>query len=153
MRYRAIVLLACSLILSSCDRSPSGVTTQPQVTVAIVDGLKTTHTFHRGVALDSFLKTLPSGSVDFLDVSDAQPYVIAVVQVRQADGEAKPPAGGVPHEFQTTFHGKGATESTKKWKPAEGNNSGTWTAVFVLPDSMETGETRLVSESTPDEAA
>src|SRR5437773_792923 len=139
----------CGEETEQCWRGePSGVTTQPQVMASIVDGLETTHTFHRGVDLGSFLKTLPSGSVDFLDTSDAQPYVNAAVQVRQTVGEGKAPVGAAPREFQTIFHGKGAGESAKKWKPAAGNNSGTWTAVFVLPDSMEKGETRLAAYPT-----
>lgn len=148
-----IVLLACSFALASCDRSPSGSTPatsarQPEVTVSTVDGLEITQTFHREVDLGAFLKTLPSGSVDVLDTTDDQPHVIAVVEVKQAASAGQAPAT-TPHGFQTVFRGKGDTPVTKQWTPAAGNTSNTWRAVFVLPDSIEKGETRLISDRQP----
>jgi hypothetical protein len=140
--------LAVSLGLASCDRSPSGGTAsaagrKPQVTVSAVDGFEITHAFHRDVDFDSFLKTIPTGSVDLVDTTDAQPYVIVVVEARWLSDRAEAQSGAAPRVFRTIFRGMGAAESAREWKPVEGNHSGKSTAIFVLPASMEEAETRL----------
>jgi len=117
------------------------------VSVSSVDGFEITHKLHRNVQLEAFLKTLPSGSVDHVDINDSRPYLIAVVEVTSkpgSDGKQEKPS---PQAFQTIFHGK--DELVKKWEPAKGNKSGRWSAVFVLPDSISRAETSLVDNGSP----
>jgi hypothetical protein len=106
--------------------------------------LEITHTFHRGVDLAAFLKTLPSGSVDHVDFNDTRPYLIAVVNAVSSKGEAAAPGKELPRGFETVFHTKDGGRFVKKWGPAEGNKSGRCSAVFVLPASVVRGETRPV---------
>jgi hypothetical protein len=152
MRFRisVVALLACAFA-TSCDRPQPATATPagappPTTSVATFDGFQATHDFRDDVDLATFLRSLPCGSVDHLDSTHEEPYVIAVVQVSRSAAGNVVPASDAPVEFETSFRGKGDAGSVMRWKPASGNNSGTWTAVFVLPESVDQGQTRLAPQ-------
>jgi hypothetical protein len=110
--------------------------------VSKVDGLEITHRLHRQVEVVAFLATLPSGSLDHVSLKNAQPYLVALVEVVSQRPESAP-GKQTPRAFETTFHTPDGPLH-EKWQPAEGNQSGKWSAVFTVPVSVTKAETRPV---------
>src|SRR5687767_11453871 len=147
-----VLLLACASALASFDRPAQGpaapasapaTAPAPELSVSAVDGLEMTHALHRDVDVLSFLKTQPSGSVDYLDIGDSQPGVIVVVDVKRTDADGAAPVAPLPRAFETIFRGDGDGQLTRKWKPTEQNASGKYRAIFVVPGSIKQAETRV----------
>jgi hypothetical protein len=99
------------------------------------------HEFYRDISLDEFLKMLPAGSVDSVNLDFREdPQVFAIVKVPDQPGKDL-----TKIRFATTFKTQDGQSIDKSWTAAKDRKSGKAAAVFCLPLSVVDGETRLIS--------
>lgn len=138
------VFVAVSLI--GCQRQPPAASQPRDINPAAIkpylvkSNAGIAHEFYRGVSLDEFLKTLPPGSVDFIDlVLDKSPQVFALIKVPDQSGK------DFTHlRFETTFKTRDGQVIDKRWTAAQDRKSGEAKAVFCVPLSVVEGETKVV---------
>lgn len=107
---------------------------------AVMENAGAVHSLYRELPLTEISQALPSGSVDAIDVDTRYPrHVIGIVEVTYPNGK--------PHRFQTTFKSSEGKTIVKQWQPAEGNPGPTATGLFMLPENIVSGTTK-VSESS-----
>jgi len=104
------------------------------------DGIE--HEFYRDVSVDAFLKQIPSGSIDSLDMNlDGGPQVIALVKVPESrEMDLK------KIRFETRFTTNDGQEISKQWAVSD-KSVGKITALFCLPPSVVGGETKLAQNA------
>jgi hypothetical protein len=138
------IVIAGSLL--GCQRQPlastgpaalSNADIKP-VSIKINDGIE--HEFYRNVSLDAFLKQLPSGSVDSLELNaDEDRQVFALVKVPE-----QPALDLAKVRFVTLFKTRDGKIIEKRWTAAKGRKSGKTIALFCLPPSVVEGETKII---------
>jgi len=100
------------------------------------------HEFYHEVSLDSFLKQLPTGSVDSVNLDFGKgPQVFALVKVPEQPGKDL-----TQLRFETSFQTQDGQVIDKHWTAATDRKSGKVTAVFSLPPSVIGGETKVVAK-------
>src|SRR6266550_1080353 len=78
------------------------------------------HEFYRDISLDAFLKMLPTGSVDSVNLDfDKGPQVYALVKVPDQVGKDL-----ARIRFETTFKTQDGQKIDKHWTAAQGRKSG-----------------------------
>lgn len=101
------------------------------------------HEFYREVSLDDFLKLLPTGAIDSVDLNIGNgPQVFALVKVPD-----QPDRDLAKVRFETTFKTRDGQVIDKQWTAAKDRKSGKAAAVFCLPPSVVDGETKVVPSS------
>jgi hypothetical protein len=99
------------------------------------------HEFYRGISLDEFLKILPTGSVDSVDLDFSKgPQVYALVKVPDQIGKDL-----TKIRFETIFKTQDGRSIEKHWTAAKGRTSGKSMAMFCLPVSVVEGQTKILS--------
>jgi hypothetical protein len=139
------LMLATSLI--GCQREEPAPPKKPGNTnpAAIKPFLTKTnggidHEFYRDISLDAFLKMLPTGSVDSVNLDfDKGPQVYALVKVPDQVGKDL-----ARTRFETTFKTADGQKIDKHWTAAEGRKSGQAMAVFCVSPSVIDAETKVV---------
>ena len=107
---------------------------------AVMENAGAVHSLYRELPLMEISQVLPSDRVDAIDVDTRYPrHVIGIVEVTYPNGK--------PHGFQTTFKNSEGKTIVKQWQPAEENPGPTATGLFMLPENIVSGTTR-VSESS-----
>ncbi|EDL59424.1 hypothetical protein [Gimesia maris] len=107
---------------------------------AVMENAGAVHSLYRELPLMEIAQALPSNTVDAIDVDTRYPkHVIGIVEVTYPNGK--------PHRFQTTFKNSAGKSIVKQWQPAEGNPGPTATGLFMLPETIVSGTTK-VSESS-----
>lgn len=105
------------------------------------DGIE--HEFYRNISLEAFLKQLPSGTVDSLDMNfDGGPQVFALVKVPEQAGRDLTKV-----RFETTFRMPDGQVISKRWTAAKDRKVGSVAALFCLPPAVVGGETKIVQQS------
>lgn len=106
---------------------------------AVMENAGAVHSLYRELPLMEIAQALPSNTVDAIDVDTRYPqHVIGVVEVTYPNGK--------PQRFQTTFKSSAGKTIVKQWQPAEGNPGPTAVGLFMLPENIVSGTTK-VSES------
>ncbi len=101
------------------------------------------HEFYRNVRLDKFLKQIPSGSVDSVNLElDAGPKVFALVKVPEQSG-----LDLTKVRFKTTFQLQDGQAIEKEWTATKDRRSGKAAALFCLPLTVIGGETKIVQSA------
>jgi hypothetical protein len=85
------------------------------------------YAYHPNEGIDSLARTLPAGSVDALEMTDAMTGLMLVVV--EATVTPKPSS---PQKLITTFRLPSGTEVQKPWQGAAGNASGFYRAIFTV---------------------
>lgn len=107
---------------------------------AVMENAGAVHSLYRELPLMEIAQALPSNTVDAIDVDTRYPqHVIGIVEVTYPKEK--------PHRFQTTFKSSAGKSIVKQWQPAEGNPGPTATGLFMLPETIVSGTTK-VSESS-----
>lgn len=107
---------------------------------AVMENARAVHSLYRELPLMEIAQALPSNTVDAIDVDTRYPkHVIGIVEVTYPKEK--------PHRFQTTFKSSAGKSIVKQWQPAEGNPGPTATGLFMLPETIVSGTTK-VSESS-----
>ncbi len=92
------------------------------------------YVFHRDTPLAEITKTLPKGSVDYIDFDVVDnPNVLVVVTA------SAPPRDGLT--FKTAFSGNGSVRIEKEWTPSTRKGDDEHVGIFVLPKSINHGKT------------
>jgi hypothetical protein len=148
LRFASLLVFGFTALLIGCQGEPSTSPTPGTQKPAIKPFLVKTHKgidheFYRDVSLDEFFKTLPTGSVDSVElIADKGSPVFALVKVpEQADKDLD------KIHFETVFTIQNGQSIEKRWSAAKGRKSGKAVAVFCLPAEVIGGETRIVSNS------
>jgi hypothetical protein len=137
-RTSLFAVVCCGLVAGCRPAGPPGVSPIKPFAVQTNDGID--HELYRGVSLDAFLKQLPSGSIDSLDMSfDNGSQVFALVKVPE-----QPARNLTKVRFETTFKTQDGQKIEKRWTAAAGRTAGKVTGLFCLPPSVTGGETRVV---------
>jgi hypothetical protein len=147
----SLAALAVAGLLMGCQQ---GSPTKPTPAAPADGGIKPfavrtndgiDHEFYRDVSLDAFLKQLPSGSVDSLDLDlGGGPRVFALVKVPEQPG-----VDLTTVRFETTFRTQDGQAIDKHWAAAKDRKVGKAVGVFCLPLSVVGGETRIVRPGAP----
>jgi hypothetical protein len=99
------------------------------------------HEFYRDISLEDFLKMLPTGSVDSVNIDFSKGLqVFALVKVLKLPGKDLSKI-----RFETTFKTKDSQVIEKQWTGAQDRKSGKSMALFCVPPSVVEGETKVVS--------
>ncbi|QDT89017.1 hypothetical protein [Gimesia algae] len=102
----------------------------------VMENAGAVHSLYRELPLMEIAQALPSGSVDAIDVDTRYPqHVIGIVEVTYPNGK--------PHRFQTTFKSSAGKTIVKQWQPAEGNPGPTAVGLFMLPENIVAGITKV----------
>lgn len=141
-----VVVVAASLI--GCQREqPATVKPAAPHPVATKPFSVKTHAgiaceFYRNVSLDGFLKQMPSGSFDSVEMNfDAGPQVLALVKIPEQPGMDLTKV-----RFETSFKTRDGQVIERRWTAAKDRKSGKVTALFCLPPSVIDGETKTVQK-------
>jgi len=124
-------------LLTGCGTGKAGI--EP-FAVKTNDGIA--HKLYAKVSLEAFLKQLPSGSIDTIDIvstEGSQAFVLVVV-----------PEESARLQFETTFETQEGEKLVKEWKAAEGRRSGAVTGLFVLPGNIVDATTKTKPVPDPD---
>ena len=98
------------------------------------------HEFYRDMSLDAFLKQLPQGSIDSVNLDFGKgPQVFALVKVPEQPGKDL-----TKIRFETSFKTEDGNVIIKGWTAAKDRKSGSAAAVFSVPPSVIDGETKVV---------
>jgi hypothetical protein len=98
------------------------------------------HEFYRNISLEAFLKQLPSGSIDSLEmIFDKGTTVFALVKVPDQPGSVLTKV-----RFETSFKTQEGKVIDKRWTAAKDRKTGQVTALFCLPRSVIDGETKII---------
>jgi hypothetical protein len=98
------------------------------------------HEFYRDMGLDEFLNSLPTGSVDSVDLDfSSTPQVFRLVKVPDEPGRDLTRV-----RFETTLKTQDGQANEKRWTAAKDQKSGKAAAVSCLPRSVVEGETKVV---------
>lgn len=132
-RYLPVLVLTLSLGAFGCNRNKSAVQPSSAPMVEVIHGDNFTVTsryeYHVGVPFEELVKKLPAGSVDAILLDMTFPSPTQVVQTVTI--EPSVPTG--PRKFTTKFKLSSGEEVSKEWEAASSNTSGTFRAVFTVP--------------------
>ena len=124
---RTLLILVALIALSGCDTAPTA-SKKATSTSGVAK-----YAFHRNAALAEVKKSLPDGSIDYIDFDMADnPNVLVVVTA------SAPPSDGLT--FTTAFSGNGKFIE-KKWAPTTNSGDHEHVGIFVLPQSISSGRT------------
>jgi hypothetical protein len=148
MRLYSLLPLALILVASifGCQSEQTAPPPSPGKSAEIKPFLIKTnagidHEFYRDVSLEAFLKMLPSGAVDSLNLDIGNgPQVYALIKVPDQVGMEL-----TRIRFETTFKTQDGQKIDKSWTAAKDRKSGKVMAVFCLPLSVVEGETKLLT--------
>ncbi|WP_278467107.1 hypothetical protein [Gimesia maris] len=103
---------------------------------AVMENAGAVHSLYKELSLTEITRALPSGSVDAIDVDTRYPqHVIGIVEVTYPKEKS--------HRFQTTFKNSAGKTIVKQWQPAEGNPGPTAVGLFMLPENIVSGTTKV----------
>lgn len=136
-------------LLVGCQRQDPKPLSAPEKTVAtgikpftVKNNSDIVHEFYRDVSLEAFLKTLPTGAADSvnLDLGNG-PQIYATVKVPEQAGKDL-----TKLRFVTTFITADGQKTDTQWQAAEGRTSGTAKAIFSLPPTIVDGNTKVIAK-------
>lgn len=128
---RSLLILVTLIVLSGCDTVRTAPVSSKRSTSN--DGVAR-YSFHRDVTLADVTKTLPDGSVDYVDLDMADDPSVLVVVTASAT-----PKDGLT--FTTTFTGNNNLAIKKKWSPTTSRGDDEHVGIFILPKSINDGHT------------
>ena len=95
-----------------------------------------TYVFHKGKSFAEVSKTIPDGSIDYLDMNTLiSPSVIVIVTATAPTREGL--------RFTTTFTGDDGIQIEKNWEPSQGVEGDKHVGLFVLPAGVDAGHTTV----------
>jgi len=131
---RTLLILVALIALSGCDTTPTKTATSNRSKKGISNGGIARYAFHRNAGISDVKKTLPDGSIDYVDFDMADnPSVLVVVTA------SAPPSDGLT--FTTAFSGEGNLMIKKNWSPTTNAGDHEHVGIFVLPKSITNGRT------------
>ncbi len=146
---RSLLLITAIFCISGCDTvSTTPVSSRGPKQKLSTDGVAR-YEFHRNAALSEVKKTLPVGSVDYIDFDMADDPCVLVVVTASA-----PPEDGLT--FTTAFSGSDNRMIEKQWAPSTNEGDDEHVGIFVLPKSINVGRTfrsRSKERTSIDESA
>lgn len=96
------------------------------------DGI--THEIYRGLSFGEFMPSIPSGSIDSIDLdTEIQDYAIALVNAPWDDD--------LELQFTTTFVSEGYGEIIKNWSLSTKNRGETVCGLFLVPSDVTSART------------
>ena len=138
--FAAIFLLGCRGDAPAIPKPAASGEVKPFI-IKSNDGID--HEFYKNVGLDEFLKQLPTGSVDSVNLElDGGPKVFALVKVSELVGRDL-----TTIRFTTTFQLQDGQTIEREWTAAQDRKSGSTAALFCLPPTVVGGETRISQSS------
>ncbi len=125
---RKLLAIVALVALNGCD------TVATTTTTSTGSERIARYAFHQDTPISEVTKTLPKGSVDYIDFDAADsPNVLVVVTA------TAPPREGLT--FKTAFSGSGGVSIEKQWTPTTREGDHEHVGIFILPKSIHRGRT------------